>query len=678
MLILRSIIIRKLFYQTAIGIILILIVFSVARIAMLYNFGSFSMLEKYGMDFKRMFFYGLGFDLRIATTAHSPFLLIGLLLLPWPSLCQRYLSRLHYVAASLGIIAVIVAVLNYYYYATYGSYFDVFIFGLVEDDTKAVLQNIWEDYPVLRFAASTLIAGVIFSWIMKCLWKIFDCKAYYPWSRTKTVLITIIVLLLYFVGVRGSVGTFPLRRADAQVSSNKLLNMVTPNAAMALEWAFKDHRKDNVYPVATDEEGQRLFSKFYGNVIPKSDVSMRQFAGRTPINSFLEKNPPHVVFVVMESLSNHLLSFDAPPKRDLLGSWRQYWQKDFTFNRFISDANATNRTLQQLLVSSPVSNISHSRAQRTHFESSIVRPYKAKGYRTVFITSGNGSWMNLSTFLKGIGFDEVIEQNDLVNRYPSAKVGAWGTFDEFSYRYAEELLDEAEKKHEKMFIMILTITNHPPFEVPSDFKQPPLELDEHVRKRLAALPYNIDKVIASFQYANDAIGRFIGRIDQKDIGKHTLIAATGDHNIRGFGYPDVKEYVLKVSVPFYIHIPPGYRQSPGFVYDKKRVGSHKDILPTLYCLSLSDTPYFRRGINLFANNVTSPWYFAFNEELALTEDGAYPLTGVPTFYPWLDNESLFLASAKPFNNELKAEHDRYMAYKALLRWQINRQVNRQQ
>jgi phosphoglycerol transferase MdoB-like AlkP superfamily enzyme len=378
----------------------------------------------------------------------------------------------------------------------------------------------------------------------------------------------------------------------------------------------------------------------------------------------------------MESLSSHLLSYDAPPKRDFLGAWREYWQQDFTFNRFVSEANGTIDSLARLLVSSPVPNISQSRVQKTDFDSSMVRPYKLKGYRAIFITSGNGSYRNFTTFMKAIGFDEVIEQNDLVNRYAEAKLGAWGTFDEYCYRYAEELLAEADKKREKLFILMLTTTNHPPYEVPSSFKQPPHELDKQIRKRLVTLP-TLDAMIASFQYANDAIGRFIGRVDTKDIGKHTLIAVTGDHNMRHIGYPDPIEYLLKQSVPFYLHIPPGYRQSPGFVYDRNRVGSHKDILPTLYSLSLSDAPYFRRGVNLFANDITSPWYFAYNEELAFTEHGAYQLKGVPAYYPWLDDKSLLLAPARPFNNEQKAEHDRFLAYKALLTWQINRQVNNQ-
>ena len=675
---LRSLIIRKLVIQTALGISLILLILGISRFIMLFNFGNASVLTGHSNDLIRMFFRGLRFDLRVATIAHAPFLLLGFLLLPWTSLAQSYIKKLHYVAALLGLAAFVAAVFNYYYYATYGSYFNLFIFGLVEEETHSVLINIWDDYPILRFIASTFFLGFIFERTMKWLWNRLDKQSWQPWSKISTTIFTVIIILCYAISTRGSVGTFPLRRDDAQVSNLQLINMVTPNAVVALSWAISDYAKDSRYPIADDNEGQKLFSKFLGHSIPKSEVSLQQFADRTPKNLYLEQHPPHVVFAVMESLSNHLLTYDAPPRRDLLGAWRKYWQSDYTFRRFVSDGNGTMDSLARLLVSSPVKNIGQSRAQRTPFESNLVRPYKVKGYRTIFITSGNGSWCNLSSFLKHLGFDEVVEQNDLVNRYSEAKLGTWGTFDEFSFRYAEERLEEADKKGEKLFIMILSITNHPPYKVPSTFKQPPHELDESIRQRLSALSSNIDLMIATFQYANDSIGRFIQQLEKKGIGDHTMIAVTGDHNMRVIGYSDPKECVLQYSVPFFLHVPHKYQQQlPGLVYDPNRVGSHKDIMPTLYALSLSDTPYYRRGVNLLAKNVSSPWYFAYNEAIGLSEEGAYLLTGQPAFYPWRDGTGLMVLAGANLDSKHRTELDRIMSYKSLLRWQLNRQVNRQ-
>ena len=100
-------------------------------------------------------------------------------------------------------------------------------------------------------------------------------------------------------------------------------------------------------------------------------------------------------------------------------------------------------------------------------------------------------------------------------------------------------------------------------------------------------------------------------------------------------------------------------------------------MPTLYALSLSDTPYYRRGVNLLAKNVSSPWYFAYNEAIGLSEEGAYLLTGQPAFYPWRDGTGLMVLAGANLDSKHRTELDRIMSYKSLLRWQLNRQVNRQ-
>jgi phosphoglycerol transferase MdoB-like AlkP superfamily enzyme len=652
-------------------------IFGVARIVMLFSFGDFSTLSGRTGELLRMFNHGFRYDIRTATIALAPFTLTGLILLVWPTAAQYYIKRLHIVFTALGVAALTASICNHYYYATFGSYFDIFIFGLVEEDTKAVLINIWEGYPILISSACIIIAVVVIKWALKRYSLRFESIKWRTWPPSSNALLLLIFLTCYGVCVHGSLGRYPLERRDAQVSSLKLLNMLTPNGVMALEWAFSDHRKDQNYPKADDAEGQKLFSQFFGHPVPKSEITLKQFADRTPKNSFLEQHPPHVVFAVMESLSTHLLSFDSPPKSDLLGAWRPFWQRDYTFIRFLPDGNGTMESLARLLVASPVSNISQSKAQRTSFESNIVRPYKLNGYRTLFITSGNGSWRNLSRFLKDLGFDEVVEQSDLIRKYPEATQGTWGTFDEFSFRYAEERIKEADMKKEKLFVMLLSITNHPPYIVPATYAQLPHALPESVRQRLSALPYSVDSVIATYQYANDAIGRFIQRIERSPFGGRTIIAVTGDHNTRGIPYPDPAEIVMSYAVPFYLRVPAEYRNIPDLTYDPLRVGSHKDIMPTLYALSLSDTPYFRRGVNLLAKNISAPWYFAYNENLTLTEKGAYRLAKPTAFYPWQDDKGPLVKPERTMDATQQLEAERLDSYKSIMSWQLNRQVNRQ-
>jgi len=644
---------------------------------MFLSFGDFSVISDRGKEIARMFGHGLRYDFRTAAIGLAPFTLIGIILIFWPKAAASYLKRLHTVLTFFFLVALVAAICNYFYYATYGSYFDVFIFGLIEEDTKAVLVTLWQDYPVLPLFMAIVLIGYAFGRGIKLMSERYFARSWRLWPIWLEASLVLFFLTGYGFSVHGSMGRYPLERRDAQVSSLKVLNMLTPNAIMALDWAISDHKKEQKYPKADTAEGQALFSTLYQRNVPLSDVSLEQFSDRTPKSSFLEAHPPHVVFAVMESLSTHLMTLDAPPANDMLGAWRPYWKHDFTLTRFLSDGNGTMESLARLLVASPVCSISQERAQRTPFTSNMLTPYKLRGYRTLFITSGNGSWRNIATFLKELGFDEVVEQSDLIRKYPEAKLGTWGTYDEFSFRYAEQRLEEAEKNHETLFVMMLSITNHPPYTVPETFNKLPHTLDSKMVQRLSALSYPADSIIETFQYANDTIGQFIRRVEQKKLGGHTVIAVTGDHNIRGVPYTDPSELALSHAVPFYLHVPVDYQRSLDLKYDPTRVGSHKDIMPTLYSLSLSDTPYYRRGVNLLAKTVTSPWYFGYNEEVAISEKGAFSLAAPNSFYPWADQSGLLVAKGSAIDSDHRTELDRFNAYKSVMNWQLNRQINLQ-
>ncbi|WP_236096844.1 hypothetical protein [Helicobacter magdeburgensis] len=64
----------------------------------------------------------------------------------------------------LGFVFMVAAIVNFYYFRTYGSKIDIFIFGLKDDDTLAVLSIMWQDYPV--------VLGILASLI---LWNYYAC-----------------------------------------------------------------------------------------------------------------------------------------------------------------------------------------------------------------------------------------------------------------------------------------------------------------------------------------------------------------------------------------------------------------------------------------------------------------------------------------------------------------------
>jgi hypothetical protein len=83
---------------------------------------------------------GFRFDLKVSAVAG--FLL--LLVLPWVS--GKVQGR---IAMGVSFLYVMLSLVNLHYFGFYKTPIDSLVFGLVEDDTQAVLQTIWRDFPVI-------------------------------------------------------------------------------------------------------------------------------------------------------------------------------------------------------------------------------------------------------------------------------------------------------------------------------------------------------------------------------------------------------------------------------------------------------------------------------------------------------------------------------------------------
>ncbi|WP_145515720.1 LTA synthase family protein [Yersinia aleksiciae] len=640
------------------------------RVYLLTDYGNPESLAGLSTDVQRMFLIGGLFDVRIASLMFVPCLLIAGLLALNESSFHLWQRVWPWFATIVGTLITVLTVGNIFYYATYQRPIDIFIFGLAEDDTVAVLQTLWSDYPVIRSAICLMLFVVAILWIFRRWQQKINSWPEERSSIAVAAVSTLVILALGFVGTRGSLGTFPLRQSDAQVSDVNLLNMLTPSGPMALTWAVKAHREYSHFPPASDQQGEELLSQFLAQ---PTEASLKPFMAKTNPNPMAKQSPPNVVFVVMESMGYFLEGYDRP-NRDVFGALKQHWQTDWRFGRFISEGNGTIDSLSRFFVRSPNSNISQSSAQDIDFSSNMFKPFLANGYKIIFVTSGNGSWRNLNQFLPHLGISEFVEQNGLKKRYPEAEASTWGVPDEFMFRYIEERLAQADKVGEHVLIMSMSTTHHPPFKAPNSYVKTEIKLSDAEKQRLSNLASGkqLDEVFHTLRYTNDQLGQFISWVKQHSLGEHTIIAATGDHNIRGISYPDVNEQALSRAVPFYLYVPQGYRQNSHF--DASRVGSHKDIWPTLYQLSLSEAPYYRTGCDLLSEKPDALWCQGYNPELMITQQGAFTLAGKGEFYPWIDKAGLLVGAAQPMDHEQEKTFTRWLAYTPLLSWQLNKQV----
>ncbi len=602
------------------------VILGVSRGLFLVQQVDYSLLTGRGQDLFRALFVGLRFDLKVATIAFAPLFLIGLLFSAFPVLFAFVKRFIPFYTALIFFLLTAFSIGNYYYYITFGNYFDVFVFGLFDDDTEAVLVNAWQDYPIVSAFITTLVTTVMATFVVKKTAK-FETRVTTRSLHWSLMTVTVVVLILAYAALaRGGVSTLPLKRYHANVSDYDVLNKVTPNAFMALDWARGDYKEQAKFESVSEAQLTAQMTKVLGQPTPQY---------QTPHNEYLAAKKPHVVMTLMEGFGTNVLIEDDAQSNDLLGSLRQPFEDDFVFKRFLAGTTATIDSMVMMLFHSGNPSISHSSVQKIAMPSSAVLPYKSAGYDVVYITPGNAMWRNLANYLPIQGFDTIVDENTLKREFPEAKLYAdtWGLPDEFAFKYAEKLLKSSDKP---LMIYILTVTNHSPFKPPENYQVKPTNVSPRMNNLLGSLKEHGEALLGAYQYANDAFGQFIKNVKSSTLADKTVIAGTGDHRMRYLDSKEMTEFAISYAVPFYLYVPDEILQRVPFNYDDQRIGSHKDIFPTLYHFSLADASY----ISLGGENMLSPKpikNFAFNSHRSATQSGSYSVRQPKKLYPWAED-----------------------------------------
>jgi phosphoglycerol transferase MdoB-like AlkP superfamily enzyme len=626
-----------------------------------------------GAELVRAFGMGLRFDLKWTATLALPVLLLAWLV---PARARR--AALTAYAAVVFVALNFLAIINHFYFGFFGSPIDPMIFGAFEDDTRIVVHTVFNDPRLVPVLLAWLGLSAASAWYVG--WRLFHSPpAALPERHPRWFYAA--ALLLAIVLARGSLGTFALGSKHMSVSSDGFLNQLVPNALQATYHTVKNRVESGIS--ADPLAGLRAL-RFKAPAqaaaalgLPPAageDALIAQLYARTPADPRLAAQPPHVVFAMMESMGRHLLEYDDPRSNDLLGRLRRHFHEDFVFRNFVAGQNGTHRTFESLLMNSPVTPLTQGRYGYATFAGAAALPFKQAGYRTVFLTSGPSAWRNIADILKHQGFDEVHDQAHLRARYPDAPFNIRGAPDATAFRYARDLLAEADAAGQPLFVFIFTTNHHPPHLVPEGYRLLPLSLAPFAARPPADAGKGL-RILATYQYASDALGGFLDELKAGPLGQRTVVVASGDHATRDFfTYAGHNELALAYGVPAYFYLPPALRA--GVQFDPDRFGSHRDVFPTLYRRALSGACYLAVGNDLFARESSAPFApapdagMAIYDHVVAREGAVAQLTSEkPLFLRWADANRERL---EPIDGEppaaLKARAARERAYVGLLDW----------
>lgn len=573
--------------------------------------------------------------------------------------CGYWWSVFRKLAVVFGIIgygiAVTLGVINFGFFGFFGTPINTFIFGFIQDDTTAIIKTLLKDWPVLTYLGVWLALIAVPVLLAKC----FKSNNPEKVSRRAYAVMFVLSAVLTGVLIRGSLGTFPLRQQNYDISPNHFINQTVPNGPSLFYEAIKARKA----LVLKGGAIAAMKDMGFASTEEATDIlkALRVPVAATPAPA--EK--PHIVLTVMESMGRDAFESHHPETNNTLGMLADEIKDAVYFRQGLSVAHSTYPTLEGLLFDTPTVPITQTQYGRKTFDFSEILPFKAAGYHTVFMTAGTEAWRHLDTNLPLQGFDEVVGANKIHAQFPESEFDTWGVGDEWMFKMAQMRLAEADRKGEKLMLVLLSVTNHPPHRVPDGVQTKPVDpfaLPDFIQDEKQA---SKAEVLQTYQYSANALGRFIKHTRSQPFGHRTLITATGDHNMR-IQYKPNGYWHHSHGVPILFWLPDSMK-SLSQNADTTRWVSHRDIFPTIHGLVFGTQPQLFEGRNLFAKD---PFDLALSYEglgrhgFAVGNWGAVSLDGQNAFtcYRWNGDQ---LVPATPCTDTMQKMGNAARAQRAL-------------
>ena len=445
---------------------------------------------------------------------------------------------------------------------------------------KEVLLMVWAEYKFL------LISTFIFLYyFVKYYWKALTqlFSTFSPWPYWKNLVALPFCILLLTLGARSGIGQANANPSLAAFSNNHFANQLALNASYSLSYSIYSSLKPSI-------SAEKLFGDMPKEEIVKRvkkymDVESEAFISNKIPTLHVQKpnqtrQPPlNLVVIIMEGLGSDYIGtlggYDVTPNFDKLA------EQGLLFTNIHSIGTRTSRGIEAMVsgfLPTPKSSsiLKLDLAQHNFF--TIASLLKKHQYNTNFIYGGEAHFDNMAGFFLGNGFDEIIDEADFEN--PDF-YGTWGVSDEDIFRKANEIF---RHKSEPFLSVILTISNHPPYDYPEG------------RIQLVEQPANTPK--NSTKYSDYALGQFFEAAKKEAYFENTVFLITGDHPmlIRADSLVPVEKY----KIPALIIAPD--------IHPKRinTLGSQMDLLPTALSLLGMETIHPMIGQNLTNESSTVP------------------------------------------------------------------------
>jgi phosphoglycerol transferase MdoB-like AlkP superfamily enzyme len=384
--------------------------------------------------------------------------------------------------------------------------------------------------------------------------------------------------------------------------------------------------------------------------IDKDSVDLKLFEKITSKNDNAAEIKPNVVFIILESFGEAPILFNSA-EFDVLGALKKHFDQDTVLYNFLAAGRITIHCLESTVLNMPQRplslQITQSPLAYAAYSGAAAFPYLNTGYDTKAVYGGALTWRSIGSFFKAQGFANIYGEGSIKNEYRHE----WGINDA---QFFEIVLRELRESPEKpKFIYAMSTGTHPPYEIPPYYSPLPLNIPKELSAMMPGEKKYGRKIFETYQFANQEAAKFLDAVKNSSLAENTIVVITGDHNLREINPPAKEDLFKRYAVPMYIYAPEKLKRQ----LDANVTGSHMDIMPTLYDLSLSETAYISAGTSLADS---SQKHIAFNSEgFILCEDKAviYNINTDEAKYFAFDAKTKTLSET-----EYSQEHGEMLAY----------------
>lgn len=374
--------------------------------------------------------------------------------------------------------------------------------------------------------------------------------------------------VLCFFGTRGQLSKSHIGIEAAYFTDFTLISNFTLSPAYYFYVYITD------YEVKFDDlmDGQtavRNVKKAYGISDNDTTVLHNPLSRTVEVDTTRQVAKHNVVLVFMESMGANLLhqTVNGKPLTPFLDT---LIERSYYFENFYSAGIHTNLGVGSVLSSIPARFGKHMMGRYPRKYKGLLSVLKDQGYHTSFFIPNEDVYDNMGIYLTTNGMDTIFSDK---HYRAEDKVNNYGVPDAFLLDFSLKELNKFDKET-PFFAGILTVSNHPPYVIPDDFRG-----------------VSTDDGIAIINYVDSSIKTFMEKASQTDWYNNTVFIFMGDHGKR------TSTHIYNMSLG-YNHIPliiysPAFEDMP-----KKftQYGGQIDVFPTL--MGMLNLPYTNNALGV--------------------------------------------------------------------------------